>query len=58
MLKHPEGLVTIDGANQHLYKVIRVGRISQNGQIEELYSTPTQVRPDPYLSTYGWARGL
>lgn len=54
----PEGLVTIDGANQHLYKVIRVGRISQDGQIEELYSTPTQVRPDPYLSTYGWARGL
>ena len=54
----PEGIVTIDGANQHLYKVIRIGKINDKGQIDELYASPAPVRPDPYLSTYGWARGL
>ena len=54
----PEGIITIDGSNQHLYKIIRIGQIADNGQIEELYATSTPVRPDPYLSTYAWARGL
>lgn len=54
----PEGIVTIDGTNQHLYKKIRVGKVNSDGQIDELYSTPAAVRPDPYLSTYAWAKGL
>ncbi|MBP5519639.1 MAG: urea ABC transporter substrate-binding protein [Treponema sp.] len=54
----PEGIVTIDGSNQHLYKVIRIGKINDDGQIDELYATSAPVRPDPYLSTYAWARGL
>ena len=54
----PEGIVTIDGSNQHLYKVIRVGKINKEGQIDELYSSYSPVKPDPYLSTYSWARGL
>ena len=54
----PEGTVTIEGLNQHLHKTIRIGKIAANGQIEELYATETPVRPDPYLSTYAWARGL
>ena len=54
----PEGTVTIDGANQHLYKRVRIGRINQNGLIDEIWATPGAIKPDPYLSTYEWARGL
>jgi urea transport system substrate-binding protein len=54
----PEGIVTIEGSNQHLNKVTRIGKINEKGQIDELYSSGTTVRPDPYLSTYAWARGL
>ena len=54
----PEGIVTIEGSNQHLNKVTRIGRINAQGQIDELYASPSTVRPDPYLSTYAWARGL
>ena len=54
----PEGTVTIDGANQHLYKQVRIGKINENGLIDEIWATPGAVKPDPYLSTYAWARGL
>lgn len=54
----PEGIVTIEGTNQHLYKIIRIGQIDEKGQINELYASSAPVRPDPYLSTYGWAKGL
>ena len=54
----PEGIVTIEGTNQHLYKVIRIGQINEKGQVKQLYSSSAPVRPDPYLSTYAWAKGL
>ena len=54
----PEGIVTIDGSNQHLYKFIRIGQINEAGQVDELYASTNAVRPDPFLSTYDWARGL
>ena len=54
----PEGYVTIEGSNQHLYKSTRIGKITANGSIKEIWATETPVRPDPYLSTYAWARGL
>lgn len=54
----PEGTVTIDGANQHLYKQVRIGKINKSGLIDEIWATPSAVKPDPYLSTYAWARGL
>lgn len=54
----PEGTVTIDGGNQHLYKQVRIGKINSNGMIDEVWATPTAVKPDPFLSTYPWARGL
>ncbi len=54
----PEGMVTLEGSNQHLNKITRIGKINENGQIDELYSSEAPVRPDPYLSTYAWARGL
>ena len=54
----PEGFVTIEGSNQHLNKTARIGRVQGNGSIEEVWSSPDPIRPDPYLSTYDWARGL
>ncbi|MCR5188028.1 MAG: urea ABC transporter substrate-binding protein [Treponema sp.] len=54
----PEGKVTIDGSNQHLSKTVRIGRINESGLIDEIWSTREPIKPDPYLSTYAWARGL
>ncbi len=54
----PEGKVTIDGGNQHLYKQVRIGRIQDDGSITEIWATQGAIKPDPYLSTYAWARGL
>ncbi len=54
----PEGTVTIDGSNQHLYKQVRIGKVNETGLIDEIWATPGAIKPDPYLSTYEWARGL
>jgi len=54
----PEGTVTIDGGNQHLSKTIRIGKINEDGTIDEIWASKEAVKPDPYLSTYAWARGL
>lgn len=51
----PEGTVTINGENQHLTKPVRIGQVSDEGLIYEVYSTPSAVDPDPYLTTYDWA---
>ena len=54
----PEGKVTLDGDNQHIYKPVRIGKINENGLIDEVWSTSGAVKPDPYLTTYDWAKGL
>lgn len=54
----PEGTVTIDGSNQHLYKQVRIGMINDSGKINEIWATSGAIKPDPYLSTYAWARGI
>lgn len=51
----PEGTVTINGENQHLTKPVRIGEVREDGLIYEVYSTPSAVDPDPYLTTYDWA---
>ncbi len=54
----PEGTVTLDGDNQHLYKPVRIGKVNAEGLIDEVSSTGSAVKPDPYLTTYSWAKGL
>jgi len=54
----PEGKVKIDGDNQHLYKVARIGEAQPDGQFKELWNSGDAVKPDPYLETYDWAAGL
>ena len=54
----PGGRILIDGSNQHTYKRTRIGKIKEDGIIEEVWESDEDVRPDPYLSAYSWARGL
>jgi len=54
----PEGKVTIDGDNQHIYKTVRIGEVQADGMFKELWATDGPVKPDPYLTGYEWAAGL
>ncbi len=56
--KAPEGTVKIEGENQHIWKPVRIGEVQEDGLIKEIWSTGESVRPDPYLKTYDWAKGL
>ncbi|WP_084693417.1 urea ABC transporter substrate-binding protein [Actinomadura atramentaria] len=57
-LDTPEGKVTIDGENQHVYKTARIGVVQPDGLIKEVWSSGKPIKPDPYLKTYPWATGL
>jgi urea transport system substrate-binding protein len=54
----PEGKVTIDGSNQHIYKTARIGKLRPDGLIDEVGGSGTPIKPDPFLKTYPWAAGL
>jgi urea transport system substrate-binding protein len=54
----PEGKVTIDGENQHVYKTARIGLVQPDGQIKEVWNSKEPIKPDPYLKGYPWASGL
>jgi urea transport system substrate-binding protein len=57
-LEAPEGTVTIDGDNQHIYKTARIGQLQPNGLINEVGGSKEPIKPDPFLKTYSWAKGL
>ncbi|PQV65193.1 urea-binding protein [Abditibacterium utsteinense] len=54
----PGGTYKIDGDNQHIYKKVRIGVVQPDGMFKEVWSTPDYVKPDPYLKTYVWGKGL
>ncbi|AVM00739.1 urea ABC transporter substrate-binding protein [Gordonia iterans] len=54
----PEGLVTIDGENNHVSKTARIGEIRSDGLIYTVWDSGTPIVPDPYLKGYPWAKGL
>ncbi len=54
----PEGLVTVDGATQHISKTARIGKIGADGTISEVWNSGSPIKPDPYLKSYAWASGL
>lgn len=56
--KAPEGIVRIDGENQHLWKPVRIGEVQEDGSIKEIWNSGNAVKPDPYLKTYDWAKSL
>ncbi|MFV2087400.1 urea ABC transporter substrate-binding protein [Micromonospora sp. LOL_021] len=57
-IEAPEGTVTIDGDNQHVYKTARIGVVQPDGQIQEVWNSGEPIKPDPYLTGYDWAEGL
>jgi urea transport system substrate-binding protein len=54
----PEGLVTVDGPTQHVYKTARIGKIGDDGLIKEVWNSGAPIKPDPYLKGYSWATSL
>jgi urea transport system substrate-binding protein len=54
----PEGKVTVDGDNQHVFKTARIGLIGSDGQIKEVWNSGSPVKPDPFLKGYDWAKSL
>lgn len=44
----PEGMVFIDGENNHTWKIVRIGKIQANGQFEIVWSSEKPIRPVPY----------
>ena len=45
----PEGLVTVNGENQHISKTVRIGKIREDGLIDTIsaHSRPRRARPVP-----------
>ena len=54
----PEGTVTFDGENQHVYKTARIGKARTDGMFDEVWTSGEPIKPDPFLKTYDWAAGL
>lgn len=54
----PEGTLTVDAKNHHVFKTARIGMINAKGQIDEVWNSGKPVAPDPCLDTYAWAGGL
>ncbi|WP_439029526.1 urea ABC transporter substrate-binding protein [Gordonia terrae] len=54
----PEGLVTIDGGNNHITKTARIGEIRGDGLIYTVWDSGQPIEPDPFLKSYPWAEGL
>ncbi len=55
----PEGKVTVNGDNHHLAKTALIGKINgETGLIDEVWSSGKPIEPDPFLTTYDWAKGL
>lgn len=46
----PEGIVSVDPGTLHLWKHARIGRYSERGRFEILWSSGHAVRPEPFPS--------
>ncbi len=57
-LETPEGTLTVDPKNQHVFKTARIGMVNAAGQIDEVWNSGKPIAPDPCLDTYSWAGGL
>ncbi len=47
----PQGFVRVDSENQHLWKVVRVGRIGGDGQFEIVWDPGILIPPRPFPKT-------
>ena len=56
-LDTPEGLLRVDGENQHIYRQLRIGKVNETGLIDVIETMPP-IQPDPYLESYPWAKDV
>jgi urea transport system substrate-binding protein len=54
----PEGKVTVDGENHHIYKTALIGKVNGDGLIYSVWNSDGPIKPDPYLKGYPWASSL
>jgi urea transport system substrate-binding protein len=57
-LDTPEGALTVDAHNHHVYKTARIGIINKDGLIDEVWNSGSPIAPDPCLDNASWAKGL
>ncbi|MBL9124591.1 MAG: transporter substrate-binding protein [Planctomycetaceae bacterium] len=50
-LEAPEGKVRIDAETGHTWKVVRLGKITPEGEFDIVWSSEAPVRPEPFPST-------
>lgn len=46
----PSGLVSVDGVNLHLWHTSRVGRVTAEGQYDQLWASDRTIKPEPFPS--------
>ena len=54
----PEGIVSVDFTNNHLWKTVRIGKARADGQLDVVWQSDQPVRPAPfpfYRSRLEWA---
>ena len=51
----PEGRVTVDAENNHCSLTPRIGICRADGQFDIAWEASEPVKPDPYLSTFGFS---
>jgi len=56
--KAPEGLVKVEGSNHHTWKTVRIGKIRDDGLIDEVFASDGPIKPDPFLTGFEWAKGI
>jgi urea transport system substrate-binding protein len=56
-LDTPEGPLTV-AKNHHVAKTARIGEVTPDGLIKEVWNSGKPIDPDPCLDTYPWAKGL
>ncbi len=44
----PEGYVSVDSTNNHLWKTVRIGRIRADGQFDVVWTSDRPIPPSPY----------
>src|SRR5712692_7040870 len=55
----PQGLITLDGATQHIFQKTMIGKAGADGQFEIVWDSGAEaLKPDPYLKTYSWGASV
>ncbi len=57
----PSGIVTVDAASRHLWKMARIGQMQPDGQFRQVWATSQPLRPTPYpfyRSPHEWREAI